>query len=461
MARNGSGGYTPPSNSFNPATNGVAATAADWNATLTDLASAIQQSISADGQTPITGNLQMGGNKLTGLAAGSGTGQSLRYEQLFSQGTLTDIASAATTDIGSPLSNFLRVTGATGITSFGTNYNGPRFLIFAGAVLLTHSATLVLPGAANITTAAGDSLIAIPISGGWQVVAYQKANGLPISTTGLALSGANADITSLTALTSPVSEVRQIQPISASVSGNALTISASALALEFRSTTLGSGAVSFVEGTPANLVISSGSTLGTISGQQSDIVVLAMNNAGTIELAAVNIAGGNDLTETGLISTTSEGGAGAADSASVIYSVTGRTNLAYRVLGIIRSTQATAGTWATAPSLIQGQGGQAVAVMSSVGIGQSWQDVTGVGGRASGVTMYNTRGKPISASVTALVAGGGGTLIGNVNGTQITIFQNNGGSAQFMTVCLPNIPPSRSYSVTNSSGTITTWTEEF
>jgi hypothetical protein len=48
-------------------------------------------------------------------------------------------------------------------------------------VLLTHSATLVLPTGANITTAAGDSLIAIPISGGWQVVAYQRASGAPLA----------------------------------------------------------------------------------------------------------------------------------------------------------------------------------------------------------------------------------------------------------------------------------------
>jgi len=85
--------------------------------------------------------------------------------------------------------------------------------------------------------------------------------------------------------------------------------------------------------------------------------VLAINNAGTIELAAVNLAGGTRLDEANLITTTAEGGAGAADSATVIYSTTARTNVAYRVLGIVRSTQATAGTWATAPSLIQGYGG--------------------------------------------------------------------------------------------------------
>jgi hypothetical protein len=281
----------------------------------------------------------MTGNKLTGLGAGSATGDSLRWEQLFSQGTQQNLASATTTDIGAQNSVFLNITGTTTITSFGTNYNGPRYIRFDGALTLTHNATtLILPGAANITTAAGDSAIVVPSgspANGWRVAGYQKADGSLLS-------------------------VSQIQPISASVAGNALTISASYLSLDFRSTTPGSGSVTRVCGTPANLVISSGSTLGTTNGVQSDIVVLAINNAGTIELAAVNLAGGTDLSEINLVSTTAEGGAGGADSATVVYSTTARSNLAYRVIGIVRSTQATAGTWATAPSLIQGIGGQAL-----------------------------------------------------------------------------------------------------
>lgn len=150
-----------------------------------------------------------------------------------------------------------------------------------------------------------------------------------------------------------------IQPISASVSSNALTISASALNLDFRSTTASSGTVSSVTGTPANLVISSGSTLGTTNGVAHRIAVLAINNAGTIELAAMNIEGGASLAESGTINTTAEGGAGAADSARVAYSTTARTGVAYRVIGFIESTQTTAGTWASAPSLVQGAGGQA------------------------------------------------------------------------------------------------------
>jgi hypothetical protein len=38
-------------------------------------------SIAADGQTTVTGNLQMNSNKLTGLAAGTTTGDSVNYTQ--------------------------------------------------------------------------------------------------------------------------------------------------------------------------------------------------------------------------------------------------------------------------------------------------------------------------------------------------------------------------------------------
>jgi len=189
MARNGSGGFSLLINTWNPATTGVSATVTDWQALINDIATAMQQSVSADGQTPITGNLAMGNNKLTGLSAGTATGHSLRWEQLFSQGTIANLASATTTDIGAQNTSFLNITGTTTITGFGSNFNGPRYLVFAGILTLTHSATLVCPGAANITTAANDAAIAIPISGGWQIVAYQKASGLPVSTTGLVSAG--------------------------------------------------------------------------------------------------------------------------------------------------------------------------------------------------------------------------------------------------------------------------------
>lgn len=237
----------------------------------------------------------------------------------------------------------------------------------------------------------------------------------------------------------------QIQPISASVASNALTISASALNLDFRSTTLGSGTVTTVAGTPANLVISSGSTLGTVNAVASRIVVIALNNAGTIELAAVNISGGNQLDETNLISTTAEGGAGAADSANVIYSTTARTSVAYRVIGFIDSTQATAGTWATAPSTIQGQGGQALASLSSLGYGQTWQSTSAsLISRVSGTTYYNTTGKPITVTIQPANAI---NIVVVVGGLQITSSGIGSGSWPSYTFI---VPVGASYSVTNA-----------
>ena len=175
MARNGSGTYVTPSGTWtNGAANGVLANLSDWQALLNDLVDAISQSVSKDGQTVMTGNLPMGGFRLTGLGAGTGVGETLTFEQLFSQGTEADIASAATTDIGLQNSNFLRITGNTTISSFGTNYRGPRFLRFAGAVTLTNSSTLIVPGATDYTTAAGDVLVAIPkatagVADGWYI----------------------------------------------------------------------------------------------------------------------------------------------------------------------------------------------------------------------------------------------------------------------------------------------------
>lgn len=82
MARDGSGNYNLPVNSWNPATNGSPATAADWQALVNDLASAVGQSVSKDGQTAMTGNLPMGNNKVTGMQAGTASTDGVNKDQL-------------------------------------------------------------------------------------------------------------------------------------------------------------------------------------------------------------------------------------------------------------------------------------------------------------------------------------------------------------------------------------------
>lgn len=97
------------------------------------------------------------------------------------------VASAATTDIWSIAGDFVHVTGTTGITSLGTApYAGlERTVIFDGALTLTHNATtLVLPGGANITTAANDRMVVrADTTANMIVVAYIKATGRPVNTT--------------------------------------------------------------------------------------------------------------------------------------------------------------------------------------------------------------------------------------------------------------------------------------
>jgi hypothetical protein len=89
-----------------------------------------------------------------------------------------NIASATTTDIGAATGNYVKVTGTVTITALGTIQAGTRRVVeFTGALLLTHNATsLILPGGANITTAAGDCAEFISEgSGNWRCTQYTRA----------------------------------------------------------------------------------------------------------------------------------------------------------------------------------------------------------------------------------------------------------------------------------------------
>lgn len=192
----------------------------------------------------------------------------------------------------------------------------------------------------------------------------------------------------------------QLQPISASIATNAITVSASALTLDFRSTTLTSGTVTTVTGTPSNLTIAATDSFGltTAYGKQR-IVILAINNAGTIELAASAIYGGVSLDETGVITT-----ATTATTATAILAANVRTGVAYRVIGCVDATFTTATGWGSL-ALIQGQGGEALSAMSSLGYGQTWQVLTG--SRSLNTNYYNTTGRTIHVYVSQCYSSSG------------------------------------------------------
>lgn len=144
--------------------------------------------------------------------------------------------------------------------------------------------------------------------------------------------------------------------ITASVAASSLTIAVkdnagsdpsagSPVKIAFRSATAATGTFVVRSITGAlSMVVSSGSTLGHGSGVDEYIYVYAIDNAGTVELAVSSTRVDEGTRHT----TTAEGGAGAADSKTVLYSTTARTNVGVRLIGRLKSNQAAAGTWATA-----------------------------------------------------------------------------------------------------------------
>ena len=95
----------------------------------------------------------------------------------------SDVASASTVTLGE--GSLFHITGTTTITDidFTTAKNGRRAtLIFDAALTLTHnSTTLKLPGAANITTAAGDRCVVVQDSSDNVIVeSYTRADGTAV-----------------------------------------------------------------------------------------------------------------------------------------------------------------------------------------------------------------------------------------------------------------------------------------
>lgn len=95
----------------------------------------------------------------------------------------SDVASSGTTSLGE--GGFFHITGTTTITDidFATAKDGrSAVVVFDGVLTLTHNGTtLVLPGAQNILTAAGDTACFVQDSSDNVIcVWYRRASGLPL-----------------------------------------------------------------------------------------------------------------------------------------------------------------------------------------------------------------------------------------------------------------------------------------
>lgn len=114
-----------------------------------------------------------------------------------------DIVSASTIDLDAATGDLVDVTGTIAITAITLAEGRERTVRFTGALTLTHGASLVLPGSANITTVAGD----MAIFRGYAAGVVRCVSYSPITVTG---TGSLVKATSPTLITPTVADILHI-----------------------------------------------------------------------------------------------------------------------------------------------------------------------------------------------------------------------------------------------------------
>ena len=122
MSRNGSGVYTLPAG--NPVITGTTISTTWANNTLNDLAAAMTDSVAADGQTPMTGDLDLNSNKIVNLSPAAFAGEAVEYSQLTAATSVVTITggtiNGATIGATTPASGRFTTLEATGAFTAGS-----------------------------------------------------------------------------------------------------------------------------------------------------------------------------------------------------------------------------------------------------------------------------------------------------------------------------------------------------
>ena len=379
------------------------------------------------------------------------------YNQFVIQNTNSGSASSssflASNDAGTANTNYVEM-GINSSTFTGSgSFNQAGYSYLASATTDLAIGTYGSNGIHFTVNSGATDAMAISSTG---FVTFPQAGGLTLPANATATTQASTDNSTKVATTAFVTTAvsqspAPLQSIGASVASNALTVNYNGGPLAFRNATLTTGTPVNIQVGALSLVVPSSATLGTVNATQAQLALVVLYNAGTPALGIVNMAGGVNLDETTLLSTTAISAAATANN--VVYSTAGITNSPFRVVGYINITEATAGTWATAPSLVQGYGGQAMAAMQSLGFGQTWQNVT----RASGTTYYNTTSRPIILRVQAVSSAAGQSAITfSVNSYLLPSSTFYFAASGYQHTADVLVPPGASYSLLLGGGNLPT-----
>jgi hypothetical protein len=252
------------------------------------------------------------------------------------------------------------------------------------------------------------------------------------------------------------------------VSANALTLTlktasgatpsaSNPVYVRFRNTTATSGSRVLRTITSAvTMTVSNGSKLGTMDIAHRLWALLIDTGAGVVigvynavDKANISAVYSNSvstiklLQPEGIISTTAEGGAGAADSAGVVYTTAAQTSKPYVLAGFCEIEEAVAGVWATAPTVQSSQLSVTQAMGANAGYSVVYENAVATGTTViplddtsplvtEGDQYMSITYTPRNAANTLKISFGL-MLTATVAGTLVASVYLNGGGAAFYT----------------------------
>lgn len=169
MSRNGSGVYNLPAS--NPVVPGSTISTVWANGTMSDIAAALTGSVAADGQTPMTGNLNANGNKIVSMAEGTVAGNAVEYAQFIlatqsavaiTGGTINGATIGATTPAYARFSELVIPAGTTAQRPANPVNGDIRYNTTTGQYegFTTVAAITTLSSLTNVTTTATATTVA-------------------------------------------------------------------------------------------------------------------------------------------------------------------------------------------------------------------------------------------------------------------------------------------------------------
>lgn len=408
MPRNGSGLYVPPPANY-PAVSATLITAADRNAIDADIATALTNSIAVNGESVVTADIPFGNNKLTGVKDGTLAKDAANVSQIQNSNAIL-LASVAGTDT-------ITASLSPALTAYA---NGQIFTLIpansnTGAVTININGLGAKALTKNGSTAlvAGDLVAGVTYSLQYDGTRFQKIAG-----SDYAKSGANSDITSLTALAS-------ISGLTGDITGlfSGATIADRVL---FKTSTTNDG------------------TILTLTPNGTSVLsYIELHNSSTPDVASSFASISVSSTFSALVS----GKSGAGSYLPLVFYTSGAEKFRIGTDGQIGLGGANYGS--SGEVLTSNGSGSAPTwqSFSGLGVGQTWQNLTG--SRSSGVTYTNSTGKPIQVIM---------TNNSNSPATTITV----GGVTIFNTTILgPHsfiVPAGSTYVVSGGSGVLN-WSE--